>query len=262
MILADKIIELRKKNGWSQEELGEQLGVSRQAVSKWESLQTVPDINKIIIMGEVFGVSTDYLLKDEIEIAQREKSVEKSSDNPIDVRVVAIEEINEYLVIIEKVSKMIAGGIFLLCVSPIMAIVLYAVGESGCTVFSSYQGAMFGSIIQVLIITMVAIFFVISKIQLSKYSYLKKEKFETEYGVDGMIKEHIKKYENTYLLKTIIGVILCFVSVIPIMICTLLSRENDVAIAIGGSIMLIIIALGAYMIIETSFLWNRYKKLL
>ena len=48
MILADKIINLRKKNGWSQEELANKMDVSRQAVSKWESAQTVPDLQKIL----------------------------------------------------------------------------------------------------------------------------------------------------------------------------------------------------------------------
>ena len=67
MILADKIIENRKKNGWSQEELAEKLGVSRQSVSKWESAQAIPDMKKILQLSEVFGVSTDYLMKDEIE---------------------------------------------------------------------------------------------------------------------------------------------------------------------------------------------------
>ena len=64
MILADKIAELRKKNGWSQEELAGQLGVSRQSVSKWESASSMPDLDKILKMSEIFGVSTDYLLKD------------------------------------------------------------------------------------------------------------------------------------------------------------------------------------------------------
>ena len=62
MILADKIIDLRKKNGWSQEELAEQLGVSRQSVSKWESAQSVPDMGRVVQMSELFNVSTDYLL--------------------------------------------------------------------------------------------------------------------------------------------------------------------------------------------------------
>ena len=60
MILADKIIDLRKKNGWSQEELAELLDVSRQSVSKWESAQSVPDMQRIIRMSEIFGVTTDY----------------------------------------------------------------------------------------------------------------------------------------------------------------------------------------------------------
>ena len=66
MILADKIIYLRKKNGWSQEELAEKLGVTRQSVSKWEGAQSVPDLERILQIGKVFGVSTDYLLKDDM----------------------------------------------------------------------------------------------------------------------------------------------------------------------------------------------------
>ena len=65
MIIADKIIDERKRNGWSQEELADKLQVSRQSVSKWEGAQSIPDINRIIQMAELFGVSTDYLLKDD-----------------------------------------------------------------------------------------------------------------------------------------------------------------------------------------------------
>ena len=67
MILADKIIDLRKRAGYSQEELAEQLGVSRQSISKWEGAQSIPDMNKILAMANLFGVSTDYLLRDEME---------------------------------------------------------------------------------------------------------------------------------------------------------------------------------------------------
>lgn len=66
MILADKIIALRKKAGWSQEELAEQLGVTRQSVSKWEGAQSVPDMDKVVQMSRLFGVTTDFLLKDEL----------------------------------------------------------------------------------------------------------------------------------------------------------------------------------------------------
>ena len=60
MILADKITEERKKNGWSQEELANQLGVSRQAVSKWESAGAVPDLQRILQMSELFCVILCY----------------------------------------------------------------------------------------------------------------------------------------------------------------------------------------------------------
>lgn len=63
MNLADRIQNLRKTRGISQEELADQVGVSRQAVSKWESEQSAPDLEKVILMSEYFGVTTDYLLK-------------------------------------------------------------------------------------------------------------------------------------------------------------------------------------------------------
>ena len=66
MILAEKIMELRKKNGWSQEELAEKMEVSRQSISKWESAQSVPDMGRIVRLSDLFGVSTDYLLKDDL----------------------------------------------------------------------------------------------------------------------------------------------------------------------------------------------------
>ena len=65
MIIADKILSLRKGSGMSQEELAEKLNVSRQSVSKWESAAAIPDVSKILEMSKIFGVTTDYLLKDD-----------------------------------------------------------------------------------------------------------------------------------------------------------------------------------------------------
>ncbi|MCI8513037.1 MAG: helix-turn-helix transcriptional regulator [Lachnospiraceae bacterium] len=92
MILADKISRLRKRNGWSQEELAEEVHVSRQAVSKWESAQAIPDLEKILRLGEIFGVTTDYLLKDEME----KEDFADASGEP-GVRCVTLAEANEYI---------------------------------------------------------------------------------------------------------------------------------------------------------------------
>lgn len=63
MNIADRIQNLRKAKGISQEELADKAGVSRQAVSKWESGQSVPDLDKVISMSEYFDVTTDYILR-------------------------------------------------------------------------------------------------------------------------------------------------------------------------------------------------------
>lgn len=64
MTMGEKILHMRKARGWSQEELAEQIGVSRQAVSRWESDSAKPDADKIISICELFGVSADYILRD------------------------------------------------------------------------------------------------------------------------------------------------------------------------------------------------------
>ena len=80
MILADKITELRKKRGWSQEELAEKVDVTRQSVSKWESAQSTPDLDKILKLAEIFEVTTDELLKAEQRF-EEEKPPEKNEKN-------------------------------------------------------------------------------------------------------------------------------------------------------------------------------------
>lgn len=78
MNIADRIQYLRKTKGMSQEEFAVQIGVSRQAVSKWESGQSTPDLEKIIIMSNLFEVTTDYILKGIDSVAPQNKKTLKS----------------------------------------------------------------------------------------------------------------------------------------------------------------------------------------
>ena len=112
MIFADKLILLRKKVGWSQEELADQMNVTRQSVSKWEGAQSVPDLEKMLRLSELFGVSTDYLLKDEIEEAEH---IDSSDDTP-SLRRVSMEEANAFLSVKLRTAKTIAYAAFL-CIS-------------------------------------------------------------------------------------------------------------------------------------------------
>lgn len=60
----EKLIELRKSKGLSQEELGNELGVSRQTISKWELAQSYPDFQRLVLLSDYFGLSLDALVKD------------------------------------------------------------------------------------------------------------------------------------------------------------------------------------------------------
>ena len=70
MSIGERIYELRRKNGMSQEDLAEKMNVSRQSISKWESSQSVPEVEKIIQLSNIFSVSTDWILKGEISDKQ------------------------------------------------------------------------------------------------------------------------------------------------------------------------------------------------
>ena len=125
MILADKIIENRKKCGWSQEELADKLGVSRQSVSKWEGAQAVPDMKKVVQMADLFGVSTDYLLKDDVEEAP--KTISESVEYPGEQEKptgVSMEQANAFLTYNEKAASTISTGVMLCILSPVLLIVL------------------------------------------------------------------------------------------------------------------------------------------
>jgi len=83
MTLGEKIYRLRTEQGLSQETFGDKLGVSRQSVSKWETDQSVPELDKIVAISELFGVSTDYLLKATVsEMSTNAQNITASIQNP------------------------------------------------------------------------------------------------------------------------------------------------------------------------------------
>lgn len=148
MIFADKLITLRKKAGWSQEELAEQLGVTRQSVSKWEGAQSVPDLDKVVQMSRLFGVSTDYLLKDELE---EEEFVESEADET-PLRRVTMEQAARYLALRKACAPRIALAVAMCIISPVVIIFLSAMADAGLGGISENLAAGLGvSVILVLV---------------------------------------------------------------------------------------------------------------
>ena len=133
MILAEKIVNLRKQAGWSQEELAEKLGVSRQAVSKWESAQSIPDLNKVLLLSEVFSVSTDYLLKDDSDVPGEVLTETKTvmDDDGDRLLPVSLEEANAFLELEQALVPRTAAGVFLCIISSVPLILLSGAAEAG-----------------------------------------------------------------------------------------------------------------------------------
>lgn len=116
MILSEKIIMLRKKYGWSQEELAERLDISRQSVSKWESGASIPDLERIVGMSQLFGVTTDYLLKDEMEETE---FADGMTPEITEGKVITVEEANTFLEATKKYAAHIAPAVSLCVLSPV-----------------------------------------------------------------------------------------------------------------------------------------------
>lgn len=206
MILADKLIQLRKKSGMSQEELAEKMNVSRQAVSKWEGAQSIPDLEKILQLAELYGVTTDYLLKDSLEAEEF-----AGKDTPI-VRRVTLEEANEFMQLRKAAAPRIAFATFLCIISVIPLFLLGGASEvPEFHVSSNFAGGV-GMIIMLVVAAIAVGIFVTTGFRSEKYEFLEKEPFEVEYGVSGAVNERKKSFRDTYVKCNIIGTVLCVLS--------------------------------------------------
>lgn len=258
MIFADKLILLRKKAGWSQEELAEQMNVTRQSVSKWEGAQSVPDLDKMIRLSELFGVSTDYLLKDEIEQAEH---INSSNDMP-SLKRVSMEEANAFLSVKSRTAKTIAYAAFLCILSPIALLILGAISESTSGGLSEDIAGGIGMIALIIFVAIPAVMFISSGSKTAPFAYLEKEKFETEYGVSGMVKERKAKYKDLHTKNNIAGTCLCITALIPLFVGAIIDADNDLFLIIMLSFSFIIAGIGVICFIKTGIIWASYEKLL
>lgn len=252
MIFADKVIRLRKKNGWSQEELAEKMNVSRQAVSKWEGAQTIPDLQKILQLAALFGVTTDYLLKDEIENEEF-----TDTDEEPNCRRVTLSEANQYLQLRKAAARKIALATFLCIISPIPLLLL-----GGATVLgvSENLAGGIGLIALLLIVAAAVALFVLCGFKNSPYEFLDQEPFTTEYGVKGMVKEQQKAYRPAYAVSNTIATAICVLAPIPLLIGSFLKDEFTMVVLLCVTILFA--AVGVAIFILAGVPWAGMQRLL
>lgn len=250
MILADKIIQLRKKSGMSQDELAELINVSRQSVSKWEGALSVPDLDKILKMSEIFGVSTDYLLKDDIEENLTENTISVDETSPL--RRVSMEDANKFLAINERSAFKTALGVALCIMSPIVPAML---DTNSAIITAISDASMF------IMIAIAVALFISASASKKPYSYLKKEGIDTEYGVEGMLREKLAKFSPIHTRDKITGIILCILSVVPSIIVDEL-LDSDISDIIAIFALFSMVAVGVFLIVRVSSLKKGFSKLL
>lgn len=258
MILADKIIYLRKKNGWSQEQLAEQLNISRQSVSKWESGTSIPDLDKILKMSAIFGVSTDYLLKDEVE---EEAPVEDSYSEELTGRPVSVEEANTYMELVRRIAPRIGIGTMLCILSPVILIVLGGLSEEKMVGLTENMAGGFGVAILLVMVAIGVAMLILNGMQLSKYEYLEKEQIVLQYGVQGIVEKKRAEYEPVYRTYITTGVVLCILGVVPLMIAAAFD-SGDIVLCVCVGALLMFVACGVFLFIYGGMIWGAYEKLL
>ena len=255
MILADKIVSLRKKAGWSQEELAEQLGVTRQSVSKWEGVQSVPDMDKVVQMSRLFGVTTDYLLKDEIE----EQAAALVEESPL--RRVTMGQAADYLARRRAAAPKVAFAVLLCIVSPVTLLLLAAMSEVQRFPISGNAAAGIGLCVMLVLLAVAVSIFLRTDADVRDYRFLEEEPFETEYGVTGMVRQRQREYADTRTRYTTIGAVLYVLAAAPLFAAVCVDGSDLLYVGAVG-VLLVLVGIGCLFLVSAGVYSSAMERLL
>ena len=254
MIFADKLIALRKKSGWSQEELAEKLGVTRQSVSKWEGAQSVPDIDKILQLSHLFGVTTDYLLKDELG----EPEYTAGDDAPA-LRKVTLAQANDYLTQAHANAPKMALATALCVLSPVPLIALGALAEYGY--FRADFATGLGLCTLLVLVAMAVVLFMQCGAAVKPYEFLEKEPIDTEYGVTGLAHERRDAFAVQYNRGNTLGTVLCILCAVPLF-AAMMFLDTDILAAAAVCLLLVLVACGVHAFVRVGTVQDALNQLL
>lgn len=258
MILADKISYLRKKSQWSQEELADKVNVSRQSISKWESAVSVPELDKIIRLSEIFGVSTDYLLKDDKDMEQ----IEYAEDfNDSDIRRVTLAEANAFMDTTEAVSKKIGLAVLACILSPALLILLYALSTESLMLVSFKMAMACGLLVLLVVLAGAVGVLITNGYKLEKFKFISEDLFELEYGISGLVNDRKERFEPVFIRGIVLGVLLFIVGVMPLIVAAVFEAEAYVLL-FCVVFLLVAASFGVLSCVRVGMIQESYSKLL
>lgn len=257
MSLADRIIDERKQAHWSQEELARRLGVSRQAVSKWESEQAVPDLSRMVQMADLFGTSTDYLLKGEEAGVERDGSAAPHAP----ARFVSEDEARAFLAFKQQSIPKIALGVALCIVSPALLVMLTGFGEDGVAGLTNELGIAIGLPALFILVGAAVYIFVTQGVQNEKFEYLEKEKVLVAEPAKKEVSELRAAQTESFGRNMAIGIALCVVAGVPLVIASCFVHKASVICAFVA-LLLVIVAAGVHIMVRAASAREAYDMLL
>lgn len=260
MSLSEKIMQLRKSAGWSQEELADRLDVSRQSVSKWESGTSLPELDKILAMSDIFGVSTDYLLKGGESVGAVPPQEEPEREKEPEGRNVTVAEAKAYIDLRKRCAGLYALATAMCIVAVVPLLALGGMYEFGGGRVSEHMAAGVGLIALLMLVAgAVAIFITMSK-RSEPYEYIQNEPIRIDPNVRLMVEEKLADFRKRDMYSTALGVCIIIVSVIPLLVAGIM--DDEAAMVVCLCVMLVAIAVGVFILVKNSTRKNSYEALL
>ena len=256
MTLAEKIIKLRKENGWSQEELADRLDITRQSVSKWESATSVPELNKIILLADIFNVTVDSLVKEDAEEYEKIDLVKKH-----EFRKISIDEAKDFEQFNIRKTQIIAQNVMLCIYAFIPLFLLLALRQGDIFKLSSEVSVGIGLASSFIIVSIAIRGFITAGINSTDYRFMEKQEFTLEYGIKEIYHEKLRSYRLTYSRKLSFSIILLLISVLPLILSGVFHFSSMIALFML-TLMLLLIGGSVSQIIRTVSKYKTYQCIL
>ena len=259
MTFSEKISALRKQKGWSQEELAEKLMVTRQAVSKWESAQSMPDLDKLVQLSEALGVSTDYLLKDE---QAQSAPVPTTAEQTVKPRHVTQEEARRYLQLQTAAIPKTTLGVALCVWSPIALIGLPVLRSTLNWGFPEEICSGIGLCVLLVMVAAGVALLLTAGGTLREFEYLEREPIETDNGAREQALHMQREMASFCTRQNTIGVVLCILSVLPLFALMCVPGVPDGYYSLAVCALLLLVGIACLLLVRTGSMRGAVDKLL
>ena len=259
MTFSEKISALRKQKGWSQEELAEKLMVTRQAVSKWESAQSMPDLDKLVQLSEALGVSTDYLLKDE---QAQSAPVPATAEQTVKPRHVTQEEARRYLQLQTAAIPKTTLGVALCVWSPIALIGLPVLRSTLNWGFPEEICSGIGLCVLLVMVAAGVALLLTASGKLREFEYLEREPIETDNGAREQALHMQREMASFCTRQNTIGVVLCILSVLPLFALMCVPGVPDGYYSLAVCALLLLVGIACLLLVRTGSMRGAVDKLL